>query len=154
MLSIEHIVEAIGKAWRFFTGETETARAAILRAFEDNFDALVIVGEDGRIITANRTASRLLLVPNGSSLTARSASEILPEPLLRAVQQSFSEGRKGVPTPITPARIGDPKCLPNSTGSACAMMPASGSLMRCHSPILARFFVVALMATSRAGFPC
>src|SRR5688572_23749791 len=101
MLSIERIVEAIGQTWRFFTGETETARAAIVRAFEDNFDALVIVGEDGRIIAANQTATRLLLVAPGSSLTGRQTSEILPEPLLRAVQQAFSDGRKGVPSPMT-----------------------------------------------------
>src|SRR5690349_21458803 len=109
MLSIERIVEAIGKAWRYFTGETEAARAAIVRAFEDNFDALVIVREDGRIVAANRTAERLLLAAHSGSLTGRQASEILPEPLLRAVQQAFAEGRKAVPTPMTLARIGDPR---------------------------------------------
>ncbi len=109
MLSIERIVEAISTAWRFLTGETDAARNAIVRVFEDNFDALVIIGEDGKVLAASRTASHLLLGQGGGSIVGHAASEFLPDPMLNAVQQAFAGGRKGVPTPMALAAIGDPR---------------------------------------------
>jgi diguanylate cyclase (GGDEF)-like protein len=107
MLSIKRVAEAIGAAWRFLTGEAEAAREAISRVFEDNFDGLAVIGEDGRIIAASRVASQLLLGAGNGNIVGRVASDILPEPILRAVQQAFAEGRRGVPSPMALAQIGD-----------------------------------------------
>jgi diguanylate cyclase (GGDEF)-like protein len=109
MLSTERIVELIGATWRFLIGETDAAREAIVRTFEDNFDGLMIIGEDGKVLAASRTAARLLLGSRDGNVVGRAASELLPEPMLNAVQQAFADGRNGVPTPMTPARIGDPR---------------------------------------------
>jgi diguanylate cyclase (GGDEF)-like protein len=109
MLSIERVAEAVGAAWRFLTGETDTAREAITRVFEDNFDGLIIIAEDGHVMAASKVASQLLLGNEGGSLIGRTASELLPDPILRAVQQCFADGRKAVPSPMTLARIGDPR---------------------------------------------
>ena len=107
MRSIERLGEAIIAAWRFLTGETDVAREAIARVFEDNFDGLVVIGEDGRIIAASRVAAQLLLGNESSGMTGRAASELLPEPMINAVQQAFADGRRGRPTPMALCRIGD-----------------------------------------------
>ena len=107
MLSIKRVAEAIGAAWRFLTGEADAAREAISRVFEDNFDGLAVVGEDGRIIAASRVASQLLLGTGNGSIVGRVASDILPAPILKAVQQAFADGRRGVPSPMALAQIGD-----------------------------------------------
>ena len=96
MLSIKRVADAIGAAWRFLTGEADAAREAISRVFEDNFDGLAIIGEDGRIIAASRVASQLLLGSGNGSIVGRFASDVLPEPMLKAVQQAFADGRRGV----------------------------------------------------------
>lgn len=108
MLSFERLAAALGAAWRFLTGERDAAQEAISRVFEDNFDGLVIIGADGRIIAASQVASRLLLGGSGS-IVGRPASAVLPEPMLAAVQRSFAEGRRGVPSPMAIAYVGDPR---------------------------------------------
>jgi diguanylate cyclase (GGDEF)-like protein len=109
MRSIERLGEAILAAWRFLTGETQSAREAIARVFEDNFDGLVVIGEDGRIIATSRVAAQLLLGNEGGGMIGRAASEILPEAMINAVQQAFADGRRGQPTPMALCKIGDPE---------------------------------------------
>jgi NAD kinase len=74
MLSTERIVELIGATWRFLIGETDAAREAIVRTFEDNFDGLMIIGEDGKVLAASRTAARLLLGSHEGNVVGRAAS--------------------------------------------------------------------------------
>jgi diguanylate cyclase (GGDEF)-like protein len=109
MVSMQRIADAIGQGLRFLTGDGEAAREAITRTFEDNFDGLVIIGEDGRVLAASHVASTMMLGEGAGSIVGRTASDFLPEPMLRAVQQAFAEGRLGIPTPMALARIGDPR---------------------------------------------
>jgi diguanylate cyclase (GGDEF)-like protein len=109
MPSFERIAEAIGAAWRFLIGETDAARDALTRVFEDNFDGALVIGEDGIILAASRVASALLLGPNGGSVIGREAGDVLPGPMLAAVQQAFAEGRIAVPSPLAPTLVGNPE---------------------------------------------
>ena len=132
MLSIERVAEAIGAAWRFLTGETDTAREAIARVFEDNFDGLLVIAEDGHVMAASRVAAQLLLGPQGGNLVGRMASDLLPEPMLNAVQQAFAGGRRAVPSPMTLAQIGDPRdgCIVQYVVNLSELEPRNGPLPR------------------------
>ena len=96
------------RAWRFLAGEKDAAGEVIARVFEDNFDGLVVIGEDGRVVAASKVASAMLLGPTGGSLAGRIAAEVLPTPISEAVQRAFAEGRRAVPSPMAMARIGAP----------------------------------------------
>ena len=109
MPSLQRATDAIGTAWRFLVGETNAARDALPRVFEDNFDGLAVIGEDGTILAASRVASALLLGQGGGSIVGRAASAVLPASMLSAVQQAFADGRRAVPTPMTPALVGGPE---------------------------------------------
>ena len=104
----ERTIGSVRKLWRSLSGESDSTRRTLARVFEDNFDGLVVVGETGRIIAASRVASSMLGV-GSLELVGRLASEIIPEPMLSAIQQSFADGRKGIPTPMAVALIGDPR---------------------------------------------
>lgn len=108
MPRLARAAEAAGKLWRFLAGETDAARDALVRAFEDNFDGVALIGEDGTILAASRVASTMLLGQGGGSIVGRVAGEVLPGPILTAVQHVFAEGRRAVPTPLHLAVIGDP----------------------------------------------
>lgn len=102
------IAAAMGAFWRFISGEYGSAGGVITRVFEDNFDGLLVIDEDGRIIAASRMASSLLLGPTNGTVVGRSAAEVLPSNMAHTVQQAFADGRCGLPTPMTLARIRDP----------------------------------------------
>jgi diguanylate cyclase (GGDEF)-like protein len=106
---LERIADTVVQAWRLLIGETESTRRTLARVFEDNFDGLVVVGEDGRIAAASRVAANMLLGPGGGDLVGRLASDVIPEPMLGAIQQNFADGRRAVPTPMALALIGDPR---------------------------------------------
>lgn len=90
------------------TGAKDRADRIISRVFEDNFDGLVVVAEDGRIVAASKVASAMLLGPSGGTLADRFAADLLPQPMRETVQQAFLYGRRAVPTPMSMATIGDP----------------------------------------------
>lgn len=108
-MSIDRVIAALLAFWRFLTGESERTDAIISRVFEDNFDGLAVIGEDGRIIAASKVATAMLLGSNGGSLIGRSAGAVLPTPMREAVQKAFVDGRRAVPSPMALARIGDPE---------------------------------------------
>lgn len=96
------------KAWSFVVGTGGPAHEALARVLEDNFDGHVIVGEDGRIIAASHVAASMLLGAGPGTLTGRQASGVLPGPVFAAVSKAFADGRRSVPSPMSPAVIGDP----------------------------------------------
>jgi diguanylate cyclase (GGDEF)-like protein len=69
--------------------ERAVARAMLSQVIADNFDGVVVIGDDGRILEASRPARDILNRPlRGRSL------EALPEKLARAVRESLAgEGR-------------------------------------------------------------
>ena len=107
MLSMGQIAEAVADAWRFLTGESDTARDAVLRVFEDSADSIVVIGEDGRILAASRSAT-LMLAGKDGRLIDRLAAGVLPEVMVASVQRAFAEGRVGVPSARSLAQLGDP----------------------------------------------
>ncbi|HHY49864.1 MAG TPA: EAL domain-containing protein, partial [Alphaproteobacteria bacterium] len=105
---LERVARAASQGLRYLTGEADTARDSIIRAFEDNFDGLVVIGEDYRVIAASRRAAEMLVGAEGGSITGRQVSGFLPEIMLRTVQETFAAGRINAPTPMALARIGTP----------------------------------------------
>ena len=108
MRLIEAITTALTQLWSRIWGQTDFAREAMARVFADNFDGLVITGEDYRVVAASRTARTLLVGNADSELAGRQASEVLPPAMLRAVQRAFAEGRVGEPSPMALTEIGNP----------------------------------------------
>lgn len=108
MHPLTRIAGAMAQVWRLLTGESDAARAAVLRVFADSADGILVIAEDGRVVAASGTAEHLLAGSGGGPIIDRGASELLPEPMLRIVQTAFSEGRRGVPSARQIARLGDP----------------------------------------------
>lgn len=94
--------------WRIVTGEQARAEGIISRVFEDNFDGLVVIGEDGKIIAASNVAA-VMLGDTSGQIAGRTAADLLPRPMQEAVEQAFVDGRRAVATPMSLATIGDPK---------------------------------------------
>lgn len=107
--SMNRVVAALLEIGSYLTGARDRADGVISRVFEDNFDGLVVIGEDGRIIASSKVAATMLLGPAGGVLVGREATEVLPPPMREAVQRAFVEGRRAVPTPLALANIGDPQ---------------------------------------------
>lgn len=107
MLSLRRIADAVAETWRFFTGESDAARDAVLRVFEDSADFFVVIAEDGHILAASRSATQMLVGSDGR-LVDRLASAVLPEAMLVSVQRAFADGRVGTASARELAQVGDP----------------------------------------------
>lgn len=105
---IERLSSALTHALRVVTGEADIAATAMRAAYEDNFDGLIVLAEDYRVLAASRVAARMLLGTADGSLVGRTTADLLPESMLRLVQRAFAEGRVGEASPMSRAEIGDP----------------------------------------------
>ncbi len=70
------------------TRERDAVRVVLDRVITDNFDGVVIVEDNGRIVSASQSAATLLARP----LIGEEASAVLPPGLADAVRQCFAEG--------------------------------------------------------------
>jgi diguanylate cyclase (GGDEF)-like protein len=75
-----------GEQHRRAARERDAVRVVLDRVITDNFDGVVIVRDDGRIISASQSAAQLL----GAPLTQAQASEVLPSALREIVENCFA----------------------------------------------------------------
>jgi diguanylate cyclase (GGDEF)-like protein len=72
----------------------------IAEIFVDNFDGLVLVDADGRVIAASQVAEQMLLGEQGGTLAGRDADEVLPQPILWTIKRLFDSKAIAQPSDI------------------------------------------------------
>ena len=92
VLSMLDEVRRRGEQHRKAARERDAVRVVLDRVITDNFDGVVIVRDDRRIISASQSAARLL----GSTLIGEEANAVLPPALADIVEQGFDRSAEPI----------------------------------------------------------
>ncbi len=107
MTKVSDFVAAIGSLFRALTGGGRSATSMLDTVVSDNFDGLVVIGEQGIVVASSRVAGEMLLGEGQGDLTGRAASSVLPDAILATVRHAFEAGRLSEPTPMQLAALGE-----------------------------------------------